>query len=343
MSESLTSSLLGDSVDSCLNEIDTRASEGVSSSLRQHVRVGPFSVLPRGSLMPAQPLGSEQASISNPYSQPQLSTGTTEFDISNSVGITGQLLDLYDADTAPSLSDSLQWDDLFELGLDSMFDPSYQTIDPLLAFESSTLAQSSSTADQHLPGVANYPLFGNALAPGAVPTLWRSPATSAGYSSDEILTIAPRLLKHLKDTVIEHICALPITTKSPFEIVNLASAIDTLAHLTILQSSNVTRAKLAGLYSLLSASALHLSRNPRFDVESRYRSDYWESISQVARDHAIQYLQQSIKEENSKPNKAKYKDQVAATMNLMTYSVRVTFCVFHYISSFAFLLIEIKS
>lgn len=323
MSESLTSSLRGGSIDSCLNEIDTRASEDTSSSFGQHVVVGPFSVLRQDSSAGAQVLASVECFSPHlqPLSQSQLHSDVIETNVSNRTEMANPLLAFYDADTVPSLSDSLQWDDLFELSLETIFETSYQTVDPLMAFETPTLAQTLFTTDQSWTAIAEGSSLGDTIEPVPAPTLVLSPAASTGHPNSAILTLAPKLLKHFKDTVIEHICALPITTKSPFEIINLASAVDTFAHLTFLRSTGITRAKLAGLYSLLSVSAAHLAGNPRFDVESQHTCSYWKSLSQAASYHATQYLQQSIKEENHRPHKAKYKDQVVATMNLMTYSV----------------------
>lgn len=317
----MVSGLLGVSVDACLNEIDTKAGENMSASSNRQVVVGPFSVL--------QPVPSadNQATATS-----DISTSTWPLHLRSSAMIPGNEFlsemetaspppDLYDVNTVWNLDEFLQWDDLFDLGFDNALAPTCCATDPSLLFGTPSLAQSSVTVAPSSSTIADPPMSSNVPDPAYLPEALPSSALSSRVWDDEILELAPRLLKHFKKTVIEHVCALPITAKSPFEIINLSTAVDALAHLTFLQNNYVTLAKRASLYSLLAVSAVHLSRNPRYDTESGFSPRYWESISSAARYQAAKDLQRSINEESREPNKAKYKDQVAAAMNLMTYAV----------------------
>lgn len=321
MSDSTISALLGNSVDTCLSEIDARAGENSSAASNQHVVVGPFSVLRPGASTGHRATPSREIPASTWPPQLHMPSGPAGYQNSGEIGTTLPLSEFYDIGTTFDWNDTLQWDDLFELGLDNTLDPFNSAIDPSLAFKSGGPTESSFAVMQSSLTFSNLPASKNPPSAGSIPGQLLPSAPSSRLLTEEVLRLAPSLLKHFKKNVIEHICALPITAKSPFEIVNLSIAVDSLAQLTFLESSRVTFAKCAGLYSLLAVSAFHLSRNTQYSTDSDCSPERLESISSAARDRAAEDLQRSIKEESRDPNKAKYKDQVAAAMNLMTYAV----------------------
>jgi arginine metabolism regulation protein II len=91
--------------------------------------------------------------------------------------------------------------------------------------------------------------------------------------------------------------------------------------LTFLETEFVTNAKRAGLYGLLCLSANHLAKNPTFDLDLDRQDGYWDVVAQLCKAEAAHHLQRSFAEEIRGPNKAKYKDQLIATLNLLGVSV----------------------
>lgn len=308
MSVSVREGLTDGSVDASLEELDNRARSAVGlAGQAEGYSAGPFGFFdPRLPPKSTQQYGEPPRMPHVTLAEDTIPSGPIPLDI--------PLVAEWDSvNSVMSMDDVLQWDDIFGLDLDILSDPPNNMLDPLLAF--------------------SHPSNDQPILASQVPT-WDLPlATHQGtviplprpvLSAPDILELAPTLLKHFKKHVIQHISALPITSKSPWEIVNLASAVETYAQLTFLETEFITNAKRAGLYGLLSLSANHLARNPTFDPDLDRQDGYWDNVAQLCKAEATHRLQRSFAEEMRGPNKAKYKDQLIATLNLLGVSVSWT-------------------
>lgn len=311
MSQSLTSGISG-TVDACLSEVDSRANE--KNSTFDGVSVGPFSVFRQDTSSTAQPESQAISSMTGELSSPLVpSAGHFPIDM-----VTPSEFGM---NSVMSMNDALQWDDLFALDLDLAFQSTNYLYDPLLIVNQPPLDI------EQLPFPAQNSQVDEAVAfdesdPQTANDLSKEFLQPDGPSNfNELLSVAPLLLKHFQHNVIVHISALPITLKSPWRIVNLAAAVDSYAHLTFLESRHVSNARRAGLCGLLAIAAHHMSKNVMYDMNLDRPAHYWHSIFQTAKTEATRCLQLSLKEESSGLFKAKYKDHLVATLNLLAASV----------------------
>lgn len=312
MSTSLAASFPMNTVDSSLAELETKSKDNAVSW--KDLSLGPFGVLN--------------------FNRPTESTGKTPEDdssvLENVQPATPAVMEPLLQDMTPisldswmGLDDSLQWADLFGFGSDDVFSMPNEAFDLPMSFgeEQAMFPESQLSMVEEvsrLPAITS----SNALS-GAGSRL--EPMDHSMQSIDMILKEAQSLLRHFKQNVITRFSSLPITSKSPWEIISFAEAVNTLAHLSFLGTTTVTHAKKANLFAITAMSALHLSKNPLLDTQydqSGPNEQGWDEFIQYSTLEAKRCLQASLKQELHGPHKAKYKDQLMGILSLMALSVR---------------------
>ncbi|PIA89125.1 hypothetical protein CB0940_06735 [Cercospora beticola] len=303
MTKSTGKNLLQGSVDASLDRVDTLSEDTTSSNAKF---VGPFGVF---SASPSR------------HESPQLQTQTSMTAVAvpedHNLGSTQQL-DAYD--TSPfedvlsmySANDMLQWDDIFDLGTNqNAIMSTFEMLDPLVGtnalFGDSTIANGPIVQEFSQGPVMEHS------------TLDDQPRET--LSQEETMTLAPDLLRHFKSRVIQHMSAMPIANKSPWEIVNLSSAVEAFAQISFMKNDSISSAKSASLFSLLAVSAHHLHLNSMYDEDLERADGLWDTISRSCKEQALANLKQSLQDECSGPRKAKYKDQLGAIMNMLTLAI----------------------
>ena len=314
------------SVNSCLEEIDIKSKHG-SNDGSPDVTVGPFGVL-QFQQTPNEAVSVQTRTTSGPADEVSVpSEGHPTMEAESIASETRSVdVDPLGLDTVPhmtSLYDSLQWEDIFDLGSTDMFGLPDSMIDP---FQSQGIYDSDFAND--LSGLPFGPPDTNEQPRDIDPSSTLQVPSTTPPSVDDILVDAPILMKHFQHFVIQHCSALPARRKSPWESVHLAAAVNSFAQLTFLDSIIVTNAQRAALYGLLAMSAYHLSKNPRFAAHLDRPVAYWDTVAEVLRTEAITRLQKSLEVETNGVEKAKYKDQLSATMSLL--AVSVSFSNVHY-------------
>ncbi|PIA97503.1 Arginine metabolism regulation protein II [Cercospora beticola] len=299
MNDSMALSFQDTSIDASLSELDQKSKlkNGISN---EDLVVGPFAVLnfakAQGPLSTIEETTTEaqQAAVS-----PVLDTPLT-------------------IDSLTGLDDSLQWADLFGFGSNGMFLDN-DLFDPMLDLNNNTnmIFPDRDTANGNELNTFMLPLHND----------WTGPNVAAAKVSnweamDEtiVLSEAQQLLKHFRNNVIRRRCSLPTTYKSPWYVTLLPEAINTLAHLSYLDTP-VSSAKKSNLFGILAISAYHLSKLPSFDWQSNRDSGYWSEIAGFCTREAKSHLQHSLQHEFNGPAKAKYKDQMSAVFSLLALAV----------------------
>jgi arginine metabolism regulation protein II len=134
------------------------------------------------------------------------------------------------------------------------------------------------------------------------------------WPSIDLTHDVPFLLRHFNDHVIGQMGALPIYEKSTWRILNLASAVMTLSHLTILGTvkDKIKHATLANFYAVTAVSSFHLSLNLASFSATPQSAAHWENISKRTYTAAKFHVNLSLERESIAHGKAKYKDQLMA-------------------------------
>lgn len=205
-------------------------------------------------------------------------------------------------DTLNSLPDYLQWSDLFDLDFENYL----ASLPELAGLDSTVIDDASNVISTDL-----VPPMGTGL-----PSVPFSPSTI--MDDQDLKNEAPFLLKHFSEQVIPSIGALPFNTKSPWQILNVSAAVQTLADITYL-NRRVKHANVANLYGLLACSAYFLASNPCSPVVSN--ATYWSDLANKAGIKAKEHVQKSLQYELASGDKAKYKDQLMALMSNLSYSL----------------------
>lgn len=134
-----------------------------------------------------------------------------------------------------------------------------------------------------------------------------------------VLDNAQCLLRHFRNKMIPQFGPVPMTRKSPWEILNWSNAVQTHAEMTWLQSSRVKHANKANLFALLGCSAHMIAKAP----SSTSNPDPIRSmqILEYASKRAKRHMQESLRLETTGDDKAKYKDQLMAIFSLIALAV----------------------
>jgi len=138
----------------------------------------------------------------------------------------------------------------------------------------------------------------------------------------EVLEHAKVLLKHFRDAVIPQFAPLPTSSRSPWEVLNWGTAVQTHADMTFLQSSNVTHANKANLFAILGCSAHTITRTQCHPGTLTLEKGL--QILDYASKAAKRHMQESLRAETSGSRKAKYKDQLMAIFSLVALAVCLT-------------------
>lgn len=291
MSNQLIEQVQSQSVDTSLATLDSWSQEADSSRTHSFA-IGPFSVIDFGNTTSALNSGAVTASGREVSVQAAI-TSPPPITTPSSLGL------------ATSLPDYLQWSDLFDLEFETW-----------LGAQPDSFGHNGGAEELEMNGPqAAFPILGSDSS-------FVQPAITSPYSNhidDHDLNIeATFLLKHFTDHVIVAIGALPFNTKSPYKILNVANAVQTLADMTYL-GRNVKHANAANLYALLACSAYHLGNNPSGSASSN--ATHWNQLAIRAGQKAKEHLQRSLQAELQGDGKSKYKDQLMALMSTWTYSV----------------------
>lgn len=134
-----------------------------------------------------------------------------------------------------------------------------------------------------------------------------------------MLQDAQYLLRYFRNNVIPQFGPLPMSCKSPWEILNWSNAVQTHAELTWLRGSNVKRANQANLLALLGCAAHMVAKaSPQSTELHPIRAvQILEYTSKCAKRH----MQESLRLETFGEAKAKYKDQLMAIFSLIALAV----------------------
>ena len=312
MNTALQSDLASRPVDESISELDmhSKHASAFASANRSHA-VGPFGVLDFTGVHQAAGISSsvtpEQSVESNivPVHVPDTTSPHTDLSL----------------ESLNNIDDFLDWPDLFELDFASPDFPSSGIsyalpegslqIEAPHQFDQVTYTQQDSSNRQRDQQSRDLPLM----------TKISAPETSLGEIP---LADAQTLLKHFNDQVIAQFSSLPPSEKPHWTILNVQSAVLTLANITYIQTSCTSNAAMANLMALLAMSGHHLAhQNASQHTET---ASYWRNIGDSAIQQAKEHLQHSLKNEIRGPNRAKYKDQVMAISALLAFAVRVFFC-----------------
>ncbi|PLB42154.1 Zn(II)2Cys6 transcription factor [Aspergillus candidus] len=317
MSNSLGADLVSGSIDASLAEIDLRSRDPTRSS-ESEIVVGPFSVLDftpsrlsgdRVSARPAaQEVNQESPVTPMPLAAPIPPGGTGVSDTSTSGPAPSML------ESLEYMDDFLRWSDIlgfspdqlgsslqppFDVGLSGYGDSWDLTSETM--FGSGLLVMSD-----HIQNSSQGPISSHN-------------AVGVGSEQLDILADVPFLLKHFQDIVLPKMVAMPLGQKSPWKTLNIPGAMATFGDLTILETQDISLARLANLYAILACSATYLALNPSSCLERSV--DHWQSVAGQAFEEAKGHMKMSLKNETEEPKKAKYKDQLMALCALIEYAV----------------------
>ena len=307
MNSALQSELASRPVDESISELEMRSRAASASANRSHA-VGPFGVLDyTGAEQPAgvsSIVTPEQSVESNIVAVEGPDTTSPHTDLS--------------LESLNNIDDFLDWPDLFELDFASPDFPSNGIsyalpqgslqMEAPSRFDQVTYPQQVCSNQQYDQQSRDLPLM----------TSTSAPETSLG---EIVPADAQTLLKHFNDQVIAQFSSLPPSEKPHWTILNVQSAVLTLANITYIQTSCTSNAAMANLMALLAMSGHHLAhQNASQHTET---ASYWRNIGDSAIQQAKQHLQHSLKSEIRGPNRAKYKDQVMAISALLAFAVRI--------------------
>ncbi|KAB8259425.1 fungal-specific transcription factor domain-containing protein [Aspergillus pseudonomiae] len=304
MTAALSKDLLLGSVDASLEEIDTRSRTPCFRS-EQEARIGPFAVL-------------HISALSNKLQDTQVPCLTTEppaDEIPSIQTSNASIQTVLDVSPAP-VDPFLQWD----LGSEFPALSAYHDLEFQSTFDCMTsLHLNGPLTDQ--PLIA-YPTFDDdeGCDISSENTAYQQTLTHQSYINDDILKNAPELLKHFQTNVIPQMTVIPLSKKSPWDIVNIPAALLTLGSLTIMNCETVTHARQAHLYSLLACSAIDLATNPSKET-TRFSREYWEKLAEQCYAEAKSHIRISLSEETGGPRKAKLKDQLMALYGMIKFTV----------------------
>ncbi|KAK5086907.1 hypothetical protein LTR05_004077 [Lithohypha guttulata] len=289
MSRQLVQQVDSKSIDTSLATIDSW-SDGLRPHRKDALEIGPFRVIDFTNVSQAgvQPsLPAEIVSdIDHTFNEPVIDD-SLRITTPSSQGL------------ATSIPDYLQWSDLFDLEFDTW-----------LGAQPDDFGINTNSAEPQL----GWPATSISVAESA-----ELPTTSSALIDDpDMIAQAAKLIKNFSNHVIGAVGALPFNAKSPFEILNVTSAIQTYADITYL-GRPIKHANAANFCSVLACSAYYLAVN---DPELGNSSNgYWLAIATRAGNYAKAHLQKSLQSETQGNAKAKYKDQLMALICTLTYAI----------------------
>ena len=103
--------------------------------------------------------------------------------------------------------------------------------------------------------------------------------------------------------------------KTPWQVLHLPSAMNTLGEMTMWQYTNRTKSAL--FYAILAISAFHLENVS----EDEITANHWKQTATNYKEKAMKHLQKALREEVEGPSKAKYKEMLMAILSMVTICV----------------------
>lgn len=289
MNHIICKSLLGGSVDVTLEQIDAQ-SENLNPN-GEHI-AGPFSVLnlPRD--------GENQKRAGKQKAQRE-----TENTFTYTTPPTDLLPINHSPETSFPADGLLQWSDLFNLEDDPCRVLSELMIDNEASFDLEHTSQASNPRESSFE-----------YAAGMDDSLFNESPSQIIIT--DVLQEAGFLIRHFETTIISQLTIFS-PRKGPWSLVNIPAALETLGQLQILKSDDISHARLANLYSILSCASCHLAT-------CHNTNGCWKSISDNAYAKAKCHMKLSLEGEIEGPRKAKFKDQIMALYGLTECAVRIS-------------------
>ncbi|KAF9885583.1 hypothetical protein FE257_012789 [Aspergillus nanangensis] len=317
MSTSLGSDLVAGSIDASLDEIDARADDP-EDSFGDNIRIGPFAVLKLATapqvaeLVPTSDIGGNSVELN-------ASLGEKTCSEANALSLI--------EDPLASIDDLVQWSDLF--GFDSEL--------PWLASD----AIFEENDNGHADSSTQIPALGASLYDPAMAEHADTEPTSQKNDNQEhnllrsanpqhikpaidppqigVLEEAPLLLKYFYKNIIPQLTIVPLKEKTPWEIVNLHTAMVTLGELTILELNDISESGLANLHILLAFSATHLALHPSMDL--MHPAEHWKEIAEHAYLQAQDHMRKSLQESTKDCQLDGFKDRLMSICAMTEYAV----------------------
>lgn len=310
----LNKDLFSGSIDASLEEIDARSHETTIPSFND-IRIGPFAVLSFNSDV-REVRGSSPGGASNQIIEPP---HHDEFD-SSLLPLPTEPLDFPD--------DPLQWSDIFGLndglyGITSNFSldltsyPDFSAYPDWLTYEDRICDVSPLTPLDPTPEI----LHASATQSSHEMIQSQQVLPTSSTSAVEMLIEAPFLLHIFQKHVVPQLTIVPFGNKASWCLLNVPAALVTLGDLTILESQDVSHARQANLYSLLTSAAIFLAMRPSADLDDHNQPAHWQQIANrfyhEAKHHTLIYMKEPIG-----TTKAKYKDRIMAIFGMIEAAVR---------------------
>ncbi|KAJ5983466.1 hypothetical protein N7481_005565 [Penicillium waksmanii] len=315
----LNKGLFSGSIDSTIEEIDARSC-GPSASPFKDIRIGPFAVLNFSDV---------------DQEVPDLPSAITEPPTDSVLPVRGSQLPAELAEFTDD-SDLLQWSDIFGLnddlcGITSNFPlnlmsypdfsahPDWLTYDDTTCnLSSPTMLDSTTEIFQMPPGHLGQDFMSipQILPTTTTPTTTTTTTTTNPTTPVDILGDAPFLLHIFQKHVVPQLTIVPFGKKASWNIMNLPAALITLGDLTILESQEVSHARQANLYSLLTCAAVFLAKKPSTDSDGDNQLTHWHQVASKsyheAKDHTLIFMKEPL----GAP-KTKYKDRTMAMCGMI--------------------------
>ncbi|CAI7581334.1 unnamed protein product [Penicillium pancosmium] len=304
----LNKGLFSGSIDSTIEEIDARSCGPFASPFKD-IRIGPFAVLNFNDV-DQEVRDLPPGGASKPIVEPPADSEPP---------VRGSLLP---AELPELTDDLLQWSDIFGLdddlyGVTSNFPlnlmsypdfsahPDWLTYDTTCNSSSPTILDSTTEIFQMPLGHLGQDFMSLSQ------TLQTTPTGSNPTTHVDILGDAPFLLHTFQKHVVPQLTIVPFGKKASWNIMNLPAALITLGDLTILESQEVSHARQANLYSLLTCAAVFLAKKPPTESNGDNQLTHWHQVATRSYHEAKEHTLIFMKEPLGMP-KAKYKDRTMA-------------------------------
>lgn len=323
MSTALNRGLISGSVDASLNEIEARS----STPLLPHrdITIGPFAVLNLASSSNKLHGVFTSDATERAADEPHDGAFSESIQPYNTSVMPGEFIELGD--------DLLHWPDIFDLN-DNLFgitsnlsmastDHAGLSSAPQWLSSENEIQNNSFTMSLD-PIHSVLGTHGERQEDGTSILLPQTAMASSTGTADirEILSDAPFLLKIFQKHVVPQLTVVPLGTKTPWNILNVPNAIITLAEITVMESQDITHARHANLFSILSCSAMYLSVTPSAGYSVSKSKTRWRQVASQTYDEAKSHMCTSFNEETNGPTKSKYKDQLMAVCAVIESAVK---------------------
>jgi arginine metabolism regulation protein II len=315
----LNKGLFSGSIDSTIEEIDARSC-GPFASPFNDIRIGPFAVLNFNDVdqeVRDLPPGGASKPIVEPPADSVLPVRRSP--------LPAELPEL-------STDDLLQWSDIFGLdddlyGITSNFPlnlmsyPDFSAHPDWLTYDDTICNLSSPTILDSTIETFQMPSGHLGQDSMSLPQTLQATTASNPTAHVDVLGDAPFLLHIFQKHVVPQLTIVPFGKKASWNIMNLPAALVTLGDLTILESQEVSHARQANLYSLLTCAAVFLAKKPPTESDGDNQLTHWHQVASRSYHEAKEHTLIFMKEPLGMP-KAKYKDRTMAMCAMIEAAVR---------------------